>query len=106
MASLRRGVKQLYLTQRRDGATTEKYNGINPYLQPLNQSTHQLVGTVGLEKLLPELVKAIDQVGNEGEELVDHSFRQGVLFILIAMGAYVVARLIYNFLNKKLINPS
>jgi len=25
------------------------------------------------------------------------------LFILIAMGAYVIARLIYNFLNKKLI---
>jgi hypothetical protein len=72
----------------------------------LVETTNQLVGTVGLEKLLPELVKAIDQVGNEGEELVDHSFRQGVLFILIAMGAYVIARLIYNFLNKKLINPS
>jgi len=72
----------------------------------LVETTNQLVGTVGLEKLLPELVKAIDQVGNEGEELIDHSFRQGVLFILIAMGAYVIARLIYNYLNKKLINPS
>jgi len=72
----------------------------------LVETTNQLVGTVGLEKLLPELVKAIDQVGNEGEELIDHSFRQGILFILIAMGAYVIARLIYNFLNKKLINPS
>jgi len=72
----------------------------------LVETTNQLVGTVGLEKLLPELVKAIDQVGNEGEEIIDHSFRQGVLFILIAMGAYVIARLIYNFLNKKLINPS
>jgi hypothetical protein len=69
----------------------------------LVESTNQLVGTVGLEKLLPELVKAIDQVGNEGEELIDHSFRQAVLLILIAMGAYIVARLIYNFLNKKLI---
>jgi len=72
----------------------------------LVESTNRLAGTVGLEQLLPQLVKAIDQVGNEGEELVDHSFRQGVLFILIAMGAYVIARLIYNFLNKKLINPS
>jgi len=52
---------------------------------------------------LPELVKAIDQVGNEGEELIDHSFQQGILLILIAMGAYVIARLIYNYLNKKLI---
>ena len=69
----------------------------------LVETTNQLVGTVGLEKLLPELVKAVDQVGNEGEELIDHSFRQGILLILIAMGAYVIARLIYNYLNKKLI---
>ncbi len=69
----------------------------------LVETTNQLVGTVGLEKLLPELVKAVDQVGNEGEELIDHSFRQGILLILIAMGAYVVARLVYNYLNKKLI---
>jgi hypothetical protein len=69
----------------------------------LVETTNQLVGTVGLEKLLPELVKAIDQAESEGEELIDHSFRQGILLILIAMGAYVVARLIYNFLNKKLI---
>jgi hypothetical protein len=72
----------------------------------LVESTNRLVGTVGLEKLLPELVKAIDQVGNEGEELIDHSFRQALILILVAMGAYVIARLIYNYLNKKLINPS
>jgi hypothetical protein len=69
----------------------------------LVDTTNQLVSTVGLEKLLPEIVKTIDQVGNEGEELIDHSFRQTVLLILIAMGAYIVARLIYNFLNQKLI---
>ncbi len=69
----------------------------------LVETTNQLVGTVGLEKILPELVKAIDQVGNEGEQIIDRSFRQGVLFILIAMGAYIIARLIYNFLNRKLI---
>jgi len=69
----------------------------------LVESTNRLVGTVGLEELLPQLVKAIDQVGNEGEEIIDHSFRQAVLLILIAMGAYIFGRLIYNFLNKKLI---
>ena len=69
----------------------------------LLESTNRLFGTLGLEELLPQLIKAIDQVGNEGEEIIDHSFRQGVLFILIAMGAYVSARLSYNFLNKKLI---
>jgi hypothetical protein len=40
---------------------------------------------------------------NEGEELIDHSFRQALILILIAMGAYAIARLIYNYLNKKLI---
>jgi len=69
----------------------------------LVETTNQLVGTVGFEKLLPQLIKAIDQVENEGEELIDHSFRQGIFLILIAMGAYVVARLIYSFLNQKLI---
>ena len=69
----------------------------------LVETTNQLVGTVGLEKLLPELLKAIDQVGNEGEEIIDHSFRQGFFLILISMGAYIIARLIYNFLNQKLI---
>ena len=69
----------------------------------LVETTNKLVGTVGLEELLPQLINAIDRVEGESEELVDHTFRQGILLILIAMGAYVVARLIYNFLNKKLI---
>ena len=69
----------------------------------LVESTNRLANTVGLEQLLPQLVKAIDQVEAEGEELIDHSFRQAVMLILIAMGAYIIARLIFNFLNKKLI---
>ena len=69
----------------------------------LVETTNQLVGTVGLEKLLPQLIDAIDRVEGEGEELIDHSFRQALILILVAMGAYVIARLIYNFLNKKLI---
>jgi hypothetical protein len=82
---------------------------INEYQETISEATtlveatNQLVNTVGLDKLLPDLVKAIDRVESEGEEFVDHSFRQGIFLILIAMGAYVLARLIYNFLNKKLI---
>jgi hypothetical protein len=72
----------------------------------LVETTNRLVTEVGLEDLLPQLIEAIDRVEGEGEEFIDHSFRQGVLFILIAMGAYIIARLIYNYLNKKLINPS
>ena len=69
----------------------------------LVESTNRLVQTVGPEELLPQLVRTIDQMENEGEALVDHSFRQALVLILIAMAAYIVSRLIYNFLNKKLI---
>jgi len=69
----------------------------------LVETLNRLVNEVGLEELLPLLVGAIDRVESEGEELIDHSFRQAVLLILIAMGAYIIGRLIYNFLNKKLI---
>jgi hypothetical protein len=71
----------------------------------LVESTNRLVTSVGLEELLPQLISAIDRLEGEGEELIDHSFRQAILLILISMGAYVIARLIYNYLNKKLIRP-
>ena len=69
----------------------------------LVESTNRLVAAVGIEELLPQVVKAIDEVGGEGQELVDHGFRQGVFFMLIVIGAYVLGRLIYNYANKKLI---
>ena len=71
----------------------------------LVESTNRLVTDIGLEKLLPQLIDAIDRVEGEGEELINHSFRQALILILIAMGAYIIARLIYNFLNQKLIRP-
>jgi hypothetical protein len=81
----------------------KEYQDTIAQVTTLVETTNQLVGTVGLEELLPQLINAIDRVEGEGEELIDHSFRQGVLFILIAMAAYIIARLSYNFLNKKLI---
>jgi hypothetical protein len=84
----------------------KEYQDTISQVTTLVESTNQLVGTVGLEELLPQLISAIDRVEGEGEELIDHSFRQGILLILIAMGAYVIARLIYNFLNMKIINQS
>ena len=68
----------------------------------LVESTNRLVVAAGLETLLPQLIDAIDRIEGEGEELIDHSFRQALLLILIAMGAYLVARLIYNLLNQKI----
>jgi hypothetical protein len=45
----------------------------------LVESTNRLVGTVGMDKLLPQLVKAIDEAENESRNLVNHSFRQAGL---------------------------
>ena len=78
------------------GHTTDK-------LTRLAESATRLVGTDGLEKLLPQLIKAIDNVERESEELVDHTVRQVILLIGIAMVAYIFARLIYSYLNKRLI---
>ena len=72
-------------------------------LTRLAESTTRLVGTDGLEKLLPQLIKTIDDVGRESEELVDHTVRQVILLIGIGMVAYIVARLIYSYLNKRLV---
>jgi hypothetical protein len=70
---------------------------------PLVETTNRLVSAIGLEKLLPQLVAAIDKVEGGGEKRIDHAFRQGLWMILAAMGAYVPGRLIRNYLNKKLI---
>jgi hypothetical protein len=70
-------------------------------LTTLVNSTNELVTSVGLEKLLPQIVKTIDQVEDEGRKIVDHSFRQGVLLIVVWMVAYVMARFIINLITKR-----
>jgi hypothetical protein len=69
----------------------------------LVESTNRLASKVSLEELLPQLVKAIDRVESEGEELIDHTFKQIFLLILILLIGYIVARLTYVYLSKKLI---
>ena len=82
-------------------ATVAEVSNTVEKLTALVQTTNQLVGSVGLEELLPELVKAIDSVGRESEELVDHTVRQVILLIVISMVAYVIARLIYAYIHKR-----
>ncbi len=69
--------------------------------QSINQFMNRIVGERGI--LLPRLVKTIDRMESEGEELIDHSFRRTLLLILIWMVAYIIARLSYAYLSKKLI---
>lgn len=86
-------------------ADAEESNTIEK-LTTLVEETNRLVNSVGLEELLPQLIKAIDDVERESEELVEHSFRQGILLIVIGMVAFIIAKLVYNYLNKRLIESS
>jgi len=69
----------------------------------LVESTNRLATKVSLEELLPQLVKTIDSVESKGENLIDHTFKQIFLLILILLIGYIVARLTYVYLSKKLI---
>ena len=70
-------------------------------LNTLVNSTNQLVGTVSLDQLLPMIVEAIDQAEDEGRKIVDHSFNQAVLLIIIWMVGYTLARIIIHYVTKR-----
>lgn len=70
-------------------------------LTTLVNSTNQLITTAGLDNLLPQIAKTIVQVESEGRKMIDHSFRQAVLLIIIWMVAYILARTIINYITKR-----
>jgi hypothetical protein len=70
-------------------------------LNALVESMDQLLNSAGMEKLLPRLHQTIDRAGDEGEKLIDHSFRQGVLLLMAWVLAYVVARLLAGYLSDR-----
>ncbi|MGD2038527.1 MAG: hypothetical protein PVH28_11620 [Desulfobacterales bacterium] len=54
---------------------------------------------MSVEKLLPQIENAISRAGDEGEDLIDHTFRQVALLILLWTGVYIVARLVVNYFS-------
>ena len=70
-------------------------------LTTLVNSTNQLITTVGLEKLLPQIAETIVRMESEGRKIIDHSFRQAILLIIIWMVAYILARTIINYIVKR-----
>ncbi len=68
----------------------------------LVESADRLVASGGLEQLLPQFIAALDRAEEKSEELVNHTFRQAILLILIWMLGYVAARLMFQFLSRKL----
>lgn len=71
-------------------------------LARLVDSADRLVASGGLEQLLPQLTETLDRAEKESEELVNHTFRQAILLILIWMVGYVAARLAVRYLSRKL----
>ena len=75
-------------------------------LNSLVDSLDRFLNSPGIERLLPEIEDAIKAAGDEGETLIDHTFRQAALLILIWFVAYIIARLIVNYFSKRMVNPS
>ena len=54
-----------------------------------------------IEEFSNERIKAIDQAEDDGKKIVDHSFRQVVILIIIWMVCYTLARLIIHYVTKR-----
>lgn len=90
-----------------DGTTDTKPFDIKEYHDTIRATTqlveasNRLVNTGELEKLIEQLTDAMDIAEKEGEELVDHTFRQGILLIVIWLVGYVIAKLVYDHFSRK-----
>jgi hypothetical protein len=70
-------------------------------LNLLVDSLDRFLNSPGTQKLLPQIENAISRAGDEGEALIDHTFRRVALLILLWAGVYMVARLMVNYFSKK-----
>jgi hypothetical protein len=64
-------------------------------------SINQLLTSSGLDQSLPKIDKTVNQVGDIGKEIINHSFRQGVLLLVIWMVVYIAAKVIINYIPKQ-----
>ena len=70
-------------------------------LNALVDSLNRYFNSPGMERLLPQIERAIGAAGDESKALINHSFGLAVLLILIWFVAYIVARLAVNYFSKK-----
>ena len=70
-------------------------------LNELVGSTHQLIDSDSVGRLVPQVTAAIDEAGTIGEDLVDRAFSRAVIFLLIALAGFVAARLAYRWLEMR-----
>jgi len=70
-------------------------------LNDLVGSTHQLIDSDGAERLIPQVATAIDDVESLGQNLIDRAFQRALVFLLIALVAFVAARLAYRWFELR-----
>jgi hypothetical protein len=61
----------------------------------------EVLDAPGWQIVLPRIEAAINRAGTEGEELIDHTFKQTALLILLFLVGYVLARLFLDNLKRK-----
>ena len=55
-----------------------------------------------VEKLNQLILDGMDKVGQEGEELIDLSFKRGMLLTLFAVLALLLAQILFVYIKKRL----
>lgn len=70
-------------------------------LTKLATSVERISNNVGMDQLIPQVVKAMDKAGSEGEELASHTMRLILVIIGVWFVAYVIARLLILYVSNK-----
>jgi hypothetical protein len=81
--------------------TIAEVSGTARELTTLVDKMDGLLTSDGWGQLLPQIVNTLAKVESEGEKVINHTFRQAILLILIWLVGYVIARLILQRLAKK-----
>jgi len=71
-------------------------------LTKLAASLERISDKVGADKLIPQVVNALDRAESEGEELIDHIIRQLILLIVSGLIGYVIAKLFIQYFSTKM----
>ena len=71
-------------------------------LTKLATSVERISDNIGVYQLVPQVVKAMDKAGSEGEELASHTMRLILVVIGVWFVAYVIARLLILYVTNKM----
>ena len=71
-------------------------------LTKLATSIERISGKTGMDQLVPQIIKAMDEAESEGEELANHIMWLIMIIIGVWFVAYVIARLLILYVSNKM----